>query len=257
MPRYPPINIVDGLKIFGQCFFRLDKLKALVKTSVELMPRYSSINHVVDALKMAWKCLFRPHKVKALANCFMPSSISVVDGLRVAYGDDYYICRFQIPGEIEAEVAEMGVEHFMKKIFTYGTPGPLILPKGKGFGDSPDTPVFLPPWLTEEDVAYYVSKFEKTGFTGGVNYYRALDLTWEVTVAWNGAQVEVPTKFIVGDLDLVYHMPGNQDYIHKGGFETDVPMLEEVVVIKDAAHFINQEVPDEISKHIYDFIRRY
>ncbi|CAI9118876.1 OLC1v1020504C2 [Oldenlandia corymbosa var. corymbosa] len=244
MPRYPPINIVDGLKIFGQCFFRLDKLKALVKTSVELMPRYSSINHVVDALKMAWKCLFRPHKVKALANCFMPSSISVVDGLR-------------IPGEIEAEVAEMGVEHFMKKIFTYGTPGPLILPKGKGFGDSPDTPVFLPPWLTEEDVAYYVSKFEKTGFTGGVNYYRALDLTWELVAPWTGAQVKVPAKFITGDYDLVYHMPGMQDYIHKGGFKSDVPLLEDVVVIKDAAHFINQEIPDEVSKHIYDFIQKF
>ena len=60
-------------------------------------------------------------------------------------------------------------------MLTYRTPGPLFFPQGKGFGDSPDTPVVLPSWLTDEDVDYFVSKFEKTGFTGGVNYYRALN----------------------------------------------------------------------------------
>ena len=38
--------------------------------------------------------------------------------------------------------------------------------------------------------------------------------------------------------------------LYHGGFKKDVSLLEEAVVIKDAAHFINQEKPDEISKHI-------
>ena len=81
--------------------------------------------------------------------------------------------------------------------------------------------------------------------------------TWELTAPWTGAQVKVPTKFVIGELDLTYHMPGVQEYIHKGGFKRDVPLLEEVVVVKDAAHFINQERPDEVSKHIHDFIKQY
>lgn len=212
---------------------------------------------------IAWHlCLFRPDKVKALVNLSVPFSprnpkITPVESFRLAYGDDYYMCRFQEPGEIEAEFADLGVKKFITKMLTYRTPGPLFFPRGKGFGDSPDAPINLPPWLTEEDLEYYVSKFEKTGFTGGVNYYRAFNLTWELTAPWTGAQVKVPSKFVVGELDLVYHMPGIKEYIHNGGFQKDVPLLEEVVVIKDAAHFVTQERPDEISKHIYDFIQKF
>ncbi|KAL3505703.1 hypothetical protein ACH5RR_031085 [Cinchona calisaya] len=213
--------------------------------------------------QVAWHfCWFRPDKVKALVNlsvAFNPRSpLRVpVESLKAAFGDDYYICRFQEPGDIEAEFAQIGVKNFMKKILTYRTPSPLFFPKGKGLGGLPDSPDVLPSWLTEEDVDYYVSKFEKTGFTGGVNYYRALNLTWELTAPWTGAQIKVPTKFVVGELDMSYHIPTVEDYIHKGGFKKDVPLLEEVVIMKDAAHFINQEKPDEINQHIYDFIQKY
>ncbi|KAF3620263.1 hypothetical protein FXO37_33339 [Capsicum annuum] len=80
---------------------------------------------------------------------------------------------------------------------------------------------------------------------------------WELTAPWTGAQVKVPTKFITSEFDLVYHILGAKDYIHNGGFKKDVPLLEEVVVIEGAAHFVNQERPDEISKHIYDFIQKF
>ena len=64
-------------------------------------------------------------------------------------------------------------------------------------------------------------------------------------------------KFIVGELDLVYTSFGMKDYIHNGEFKEDVPSLEEVVVQKGVAHFINQETPDEVSNHIYDFIKKF
>lgn len=34
----------------------------------------------------------------------------------------------------------------------------------------------LPNWFSEEDSNYYADKFEKSGFTGGLNYYGVLDL---------------------------------------------------------------------------------
>jgi hypothetical protein len=58
-------------------------------------------------------------------------------------------------------------------------PGPPIFPKGGyGTGFNPDMQdiLFLPSWLSEEDLDYYVTKFNKTGFTGGLNYYRNLSL---------------------------------------------------------------------------------
>lgn len=64
-------------------------------------------------------------------------------------------------------------------------------------------------------------------------------------------------KFIIGDLDLTYHTPGIQDYIHKGGFKSAVPFLEDVVVMEGVGHFINQERPHEVSDLIYDFIHKF
>lgn len=129
----------------------------------------------------------------------------------------------------------------------------MLLRKGKWFKELLPYPDFL----LEEDVAYYRDIFTRTGFTGGFNYYRALNLNWEITAAWTGAQVKVPVKFIVGDLDLSYHMPGVKDYIHKGGMKKDVPLLEEVVILEGVGHFIQEEKPDVITNHIYDFIHKF
>lgn len=209
---------------------------------------------------MAWYfCLFRPDRVKALVNLsvyYTPRNpvISPLAGLRLVLGDDFYICRFQEPGVAEADFGSVDAATMMKKFLTMRDPSPPIIPNGFKTLATPET---LPPWLTEEDIDYFASKFGKTGFTGGFNYYRAIDLSWELTGPWNGVKIKVPTKFIVGDLDLVYHFPGAKEYIHGDGFKNDVPFLEEVVVIEGAAHFINQEKADEVSSLIYDFIKKF
>ncbi|KAL2945334.1 Epoxide hydrolase A [Bienertia sinuspersici] len=84
-----------------------------------------------------------------------------------------------------------------------------------------------------------------------------MNLTWELTAPWTGMQVTVPTKFILGELDGTYNFPFMKDYIHKGGFKRDVPLLEDIVVMERVAHFINQEKPDEISNYILEFIHKF
>ncbi|XP_010039627.2 epoxide hydrolase A [Eucalyptus grandis] len=220
------------------------------------------VAHDVGA-QIAWYlCLLRPDRVKALVSLSLPwvprnPGMKPLDGYRAAYGDDYYMCRFQEPGEIEAQFAEMGTRRVLEGVLTYRIPGPLFLVKGKGFGHPVDDPVVLPSWLTQKDVDYYVDKFEKKGFTGGINYYRNMNRNWELMAPWDGAQVKVPVKFIVGELDLVYHMPGVKDFIHKGGFKKMVPLLEEVVVMEGVAHFLNQERPQDTTQHIYDFLSKF
>lgn len=68
---------------------------------------------------------------------------------------------------------------------------------------------------------------------------------------------KIPVKFIVGDLDPTYNAPGTKDYINKGGFKRDVPLLEKVVVMEGLAHFINQERAHEIDEHIYNFFHKF
>ncbi|KAJ7972984.1 Epoxide hydrolase 2 [Quillaja saponaria] len=212
---------------------------------------------------MAWYfCLFRPDRVKALVNMsvvFSPRNPTrkPVESMRALMGDDYYICRFQKPGEIEEEFARAGTARIIKSFLASRNPHPPCVPKSVGFGGPPGTPINLPSWLSEEDVNYYASKFDQKGFTGGLNYYRALDINWELTAPWTGVQIKVPVKFIIGDLDITYNTPGVKEFIHKGGFKKHVPFLQELVVMEGVAHFINQEKPEEINGHIYDFIKKF
>ncbi|CAN4111048.1 unnamed protein product [Withania somnifera] len=41
------------------------------------------------------------------------------------------------------------------------------------------------------------------------------------------------------------------------GFTNDVPMLDDVVVLEGAAHFINQERAQETNSHIHDFLQKF
>ncbi|KAL5540736.1 hypothetical protein UlMin_045048 [Ulmus minor] len=211
---------------------------------------------------IAWYfCLFRPDRIKALVNLSVPyiprtPTFHSLDGFRALFGDDFYICRFQEPEVIERDFASEDTATVLKKFYTSFGPIPMRIPKEEGIKGvkAPETL----PWLSEEELNYCASKFNQKGFTGGLNYYRVITLQWELTAPWTGAQIKVPTKFIVGDQDSTYILfPGMKEYINGSDFKKDVPSLQEVVVVEGAAHFINQSKPHEISSHIYDFIKKF
>ncbi|KAG6430387.1 hypothetical protein SASPL_108452 [Salvia splendens] len=219
------------------------------------------VAHDWGAMVGWYLCLFRPDLIKAFVSLTVPfrprhSTIKPIAGMRAFFGDDYYMCRLQEVGKIESEIAEYGAEAVIKKILTERRPGPPLLPKEKPFGEDPKS-IKLPHWFTEQDLKYYARKYEHKGFTGGLNYYRALDLNWELTAAWTGAKVRVPVKYIVGDLDMVYTTPGVKEYVSEGGFKQDVPLLEECVVVEDTGHFINQERPNEVNAALHQFFTKF
>ncbi|KAL3849743.1 hypothetical protein ACJIZ3_011625 [Penstemon smallii] len=220
------------------------------------------VAHDWGALIAWWLCLFRSDRIKALVNMsvqFHPRcpEVTTIQRYRELLGDDFYMCRFQEPGEAEEAFASVKTSEVMKSFFSFRGGKPIIVPKDIGLKALFQAPAESPPWLTEEDLNYFTSNFEKTGFTGALNYYRAMDLTWELDAPWTGSQVKVPVKFMIGDLDITYHVPGVKEYIHNGGFKKDVPGLDEVVVMEGVAHFINQEKPEEVSKHIYEYISKF
>ncbi|CAL5194772.1 unnamed protein product [Lathyrus oleraceus] len=222
------------------------------------------VGHDWGAIIGWYVCLFRPERIKAYVSLSVPHlprnpKIKPVDGMRALFGDDYYICRFQEPGKAEAEFARVSPDLVIKNMLTNRNSGPPILPKEGMVVANPEASSAkpLPSWLSQEDINYYASKFEKSGFTGGLNYYRNLNLNWELTAAWTGAQIKVPVKFITGDLDLVYVSMGTKQYIESGGFKKYVPNLEEVVIQEGVAHYNNQEAAEDVSNHIYEFFKKY
>ena len=58
----------------------------------------------------------------------------------------------------------------------------LFIQEGKGFADAdPHRP--LPGWLTEADIATFAEIYRKSGFRGGLNWYRNIDRNWELTAS--------------------------------------------------------------------------
>ncbi|KAI4986272.1 hypothetical protein ZWY2020_018902 [Hordeum vulgare] len=212
------------------------------------------VGHDWGAIIAWYLCLFRPDRVTALVNtsvAFMrhvfiragADAVKTTDYFNQAYGPTYYICRFQEPGVAEKEFAPAHARHLMTRILS-----DRFSERAAGKETTEDATVeaaALPAWLTEADIDYFAAAFEKTGFTGAINYYRNMDRNWELAAPWADAKVTVPTKFIVGDGDLTYHYAGIQDYLHKGGLKADVPLLEELVVVPGAGHFIQQERAQE------------
>ncbi|OWM62918.1 uncharacterized protein LOC116212983 [Punica granatum] len=208
---------------------------------------------------IAWYlCVFRPDRVRAYACLSVPfrprnQAVKPIEAVRALFGDDYYMCRFQEPG-VESEMERAGARNVLLKTLAGRRPGPPLIPKGQSFEGKP---IDMPSWLSKEDLDYYAANFERTGFTGGLNYYRALDLNWELTAPWTGVKVNVPVMFVTGDLDMTYTTPGVKEYVHGGGFKKDVPLLQDVVVLENAGHFINQERAEEMNAIIHDFIKKF
>ncbi|XP_047323799.1 epoxide hydrolase A-like [Impatiens glandulifera] len=162
------------------CHHVVGDLVGLIKSLGE--EKVFLVAHDWGALIGWYLCLFRPDLIKAFISITVPFrprllNIKPVAAMRAFFGDDYYMCRFQVPGEIEGEIAEYGTRQVLKKILTDRIPGPPLLPKGNPFGISNDfLSSTLPSWLSEDDLSFYADKYDQKGFTGGLNYYRALDL---------------------------------------------------------------------------------
>jgi pimeloyl-ACP methyl ester carboxylesterase len=65
------------------------------------------------------------------------------------------------------------------------------------------SPSVLPAWLSDADLDFYAGEFARTGFRGGLNWYRNIDRNWELLAPFAGAKVNVPALYMAGDRDLV------------------------------------------------------
>src|SRR5439155_24440350 len=85
-----------------------------------------------------------------------------------------------------------------------------------------------PPLLTEDEMAAFVESFTRTGFTGGINWYRNFTRNWERSAGIE-QKVKVPSLMVMAEKDAVLP-PSAAD-----GMEAYVSDLEKAL-IKDSGH---------------------
>jgi pimeloyl-ACP methyl ester carboxylesterase len=96
----------------------------------------------------------------------------------------------------------------------------------------------------------FTREFERTGFRGGLNWYRNIDRLWELTPFLSGATLGQPVLFVAGELDPVISM-------YREAFEAmeqTVPGLKRKVLLPGAGHWIQQERPAQVNQLLLEFL---
>ena len=118
------------------------------------------------------------------------------------------------------------------------------------FLDTISLPETLPAWLTEHDLDVFAREFERTGFRGGLNWYRNIDRLWELTPFLSRATICQPALFVAGEVDPVITM--YRDALEV--MEQTVPRLRRKVLLPGAGHWIQQQRPAEVNGLLLEFL---
>ncbi|MFF3311912.1 alpha/beta fold hydrolase [Streptomyces sp. NPDC002952] len=164
---------------------------------------------------------------------------------------EFYVSYFQEPGRAEAEI-EPDVRDWLAGFYAALSadtmPGPhepdphFVADGGTLRERFPQGR--LPSWLTEADLDFYAGEFERTGVTGAINRYRAMDRDWEDLRRLDGSPVTQPSLFIGGTLDA--STTWMADAIE--AYPVTLPGLVSSHLLDGCGHWLPEERPDEVNR---------
>jgi pimeloyl-ACP methyl ester carboxylesterase len=151
---------------------------------------------------------------------------------------------------------ERDVELTMRTLLGRGFSDPsasLFVEDGKGFLGDVSAVRPLPHWLSEAELSYFSEIYRKTGFRGGLNWYRNIDRNWELTAPWQGAVIVQPSLFIAGSNDAV--ITGLIGGKRVDDMARILPNLRQKLIIDGAGHWVQQERAAEVNAALIAFLR--
>jgi pimeloyl-ACP methyl ester carboxylesterase len=182
--------------------------------------------------------------------------------MRQRLGEEMYIVHFQKPGEADAvldsDVAK-AMSFFLKRPIV-GTPPSAGFATDRKPGDESVFPLIKilqaydpatdprEKFLTDDEFAAFVETFQRTGFTGGINWYRNFTRNWERS-AHLVDKVNVPSLMIMAENDAVLP-PSAAD-----GMGAFIPDLEKTL-IRESGHWTQQEKPEAVNTAILGWLNR-
>ncbi len=216
---------------------------------------------------VAWTAAqLRPDRFRAVVGMSVPFlprlPVRPTDMMKAMFGDRFfYILYFQEPGKAEAELDGDARTFLRAMLYTASGSVPddhyrnLDIPKTAGFMDQMIVPDALPAWLSEEDLDVYVGEFERTGFRGGLNWYRNFDRNWELTAAFADRRITVPALFVGGLRDAVVTGP---ELAEPSPTVQVMPSFCDdfrgSALLEGVGHWNQQEAPEETNAALLDFL---
>ena len=201
---------------------------------------------------------YAPERVAGAASLctpyFTPGEVDLIEAYNEVRGPNHYMATFQTPGVGEA-MLERDVEATFRALirgrgmtleeFRAAPPEVQEVPAGVFVGDPQ---LFGAELLTDDELAVYTEAYRRTGFTGGLNWYRALHEDWREGLGHDFV-VDKPALMISAADD--FFLP--PDFTE--GMEQLLPQLEKHV-IADAGHWLQQERPAEVNALLIPWLER-
>ena len=219
---------------------------------------------------VAWHCaLLRPDRFHAVAGLSVPffprGSKRPTSVMPQTESSLFYQLYFQAPGVAEAELERSPLETIRRLLYsgsgdvapgsdvTLSDNAPGMVPRTGGFLSRTIDPPAPPAWLTEADIDFYAGEFARSGFRGGLNWYRNIDRNWQLLAPFAGARVTVPALYIAGDRDVVVKFPRMDQLIPN--LKLFVPNLTKTIMLPGCGHWTQQERADEVNAALIAFLR--
>jgi pimeloyl-ACP methyl ester carboxylesterase len=109
-------------------------------------------------------------------------------------------------------------------------------------------------WLPDRELGVYAGEYGRTGFQGGLQWYRIRTdgrYATELEV-FAGRTIDVPSVFIAGTSDWgVYQVPGSVERMQG----TACTQMRGCHMVEGAGHWVQQEQPEEVASLLLDFLR--
>jgi pimeloyl-ACP methyl ester carboxylesterase len=110
-------------------------------------------------------------------------------------------------------------------------------------------------WLPDRELAFYSAEYARTGFQGGLQWYRCGTsgaFTAELET-FSGRSIDVPSCFISGKQDWgTYQRPGVFERMQT----TACTRMLGCHLIEGAGHWVQQEQPEQVSRLLLEFLKR-
>ncbi len=194
-------------------------------------------------------------RVGGLSVAYIPrGDVNLLEQLRQGH-EHFYMTLFQRP---EANAAMMLDVELTLKYNYYTASGsapekdrfdPYASPLGMMMTLPPKE---LPPWLDHDDFSHAVETFRATSFEGGLNWYRAIDPTFQEMASFKDARIHQPSLFLYGEKDAIQKC--TRPWIDD--LPKNAPGLVQSSQVPGAGHWLQQEAPGTVNAALLDFLRQ-
>jgi pimeloyl-ACP methyl ester carboxylesterase len=207
---------------------------------------------------VVWQlALLHPSRVAGVVGVNTPFfarlPVAPTEVFRLTGGENHYILYFQEPGVADAAMAA-NVRGVFSGLMRRGVPPreveALVSAGARNWAETvAESALPGEELLSAEELDVFAGTFARTGFTGGLNWYRNFDRNWELTPELEGAKIDVPCLMVTAEWDPVLAPALAQ------GMDRWIADLETHMIAR-CGHWTQQERPDELNRLLVDWLGR-